>query len=120
MPGQPLVGAVNGERVLDEVVHADAQEIGFGRQLIHRERGGRDLNHRADRHHRVGAERGGDLADDRARVGDLGRGRHERQQDAKRAGISRTEQGADLRPEAFVGVQRAPAHACIPDQTPCT
>ena len=44
-----LVCAVHGERVLDEVVGADRQEIELFQERAHREHGGGDLDHPAHR-----------------------------------------------------------------------
>ena len=47
--GHVLVLAIGGERVLDEIVGADAEEVAFGGDVIGREHGARRLDHRSDR-----------------------------------------------------------------------
>ena len=44
-----LVRAVHGERVLDEVVRPEREEVGLGSEEVGRDRRRRDLDHRADR-----------------------------------------------------------------------
>ena len=52
--GHGLVGAVNGQRVLDEVVRAYREVVEIVQELLHHQRRGRHLDHRAQLHRAVG------------------------------------------------------------------
>ena len=49
-PRHALVGAIDGEAILNQVVGADREKIDFPRQQIRGVRRGRNLDHDADRH----------------------------------------------------------------------
>ena len=48
-----IVGAIDGQAVLDQIVGADGQEVDFRREQIGGERRGRHFDHRADRRRRA-------------------------------------------------------------------
>ena len=50
--GHSLVGTIDGERVLDQIVGADCEEIDLAGQQVRRERRRRHFDHDADLHRR--------------------------------------------------------------------
>ena len=56
-PRHALVGAIDGQAVLNQIVGADGEEVDLARQQIGRVRRGRNLDHDADRHVRQSARR---------------------------------------------------------------
>ena len=48
-PGDPLVGAVDGQGVLHQVVGADREEVHFLRELVGHDRRRRHFDHHPDR-----------------------------------------------------------------------
>ena len=83
--GHALVGAIDRQRVLDEIVGADGEEVDLAREQRRGERRRRHLDHDADRH--VGGvdaarlELRPRLGEQRARRADLVHRRHEREHD---------------------------------------
>ncbi len=46
--GHPIVGAIDGQRVLDQIVGADGEEVDIGGEQVRGQRRRRDLDHRTD------------------------------------------------------------------------
>ena len=101
--GHPVVGAIDGEAILDQIVGANAEEVRVFGKEVRRHRSGGHLNHHAngDRRHRypLGAESFG-RADDRATRGaQLFQSRYEREHDAQRPMRRGSKQCPELRLE---------------------
>ena len=116
--GHRVVGAVDGEGVLDQVVGADRQEIEPPHENRQRERRGRDLDHAADLDVAlVGlaalVELLLRLAEERERLLDLVQVREHRQQDAHLAVVRGAQDGAQLR-EEHLRLGEAPADGAQP------
>ena len=101
--GHALVGAIDRQRVLDQIVGADGEEVDFAREQRRGERRRRHFDHDADRH--VGAvdaarlELGARLVEQRPRRAHFLHRRHEREHDPQRAVRRRAQQRAQLRLE---------------------
>ncbi len=104
--GHAFVGAIDGQRVLDEIVGADGEEVGLLRQQVGGQRRRRHLDHRADRDGARLAEFLGHVAHHGAGRPHLLDRRHEREHDAELP----VRRGAQQRPQLraqHVGVRQA-------------
>ncbi len=115
--GHPIVGAVHGQRVLDEIVGADGEEVHLGGQQVRRQRGRRHLDHRADREARGGVDVARDLIEDRASLAHLLHRGHEGKHHAEGPVRGRADQGAQLRPQ-HLGMGEAEPQAAEPGPRP--
>ena len=83
-----LVGAIDRQAVLNQIVRADREEVHFARQQIRGVRGRRHFDHHADRHGRTGSPRAPLPRRPRRRCRRASRtsldARHEREHDAER------------------------------------
>jgi hypothetical protein len=104
-----VVAAVDRERVLNEVVGADREEIRLGGERVGGERRPGHLDHRAERRQRLGkphpapSEASRNLLYRFANPADFARGRDHRQEDARRSVACRPQFAANL-PPPFVSV----------------
>ncbi|MDR9274782.1 hypothetical protein FEP29_03782 [Burkholderia multivorans] len=115
-----VVGAVDRERVLDQVVRADRQEIEALQKQRQRDRGGRNFDHRADAHVRIVREpRVVELAlrfaNQVERLVDLLRMREHRDQDLHLTERRRAQDRAQLR-EKHLRLGQAPANRAQPER----
>ena len=103
--GHLLIGAVDRQRVLDQVVGADREEIGFAGQRVGGERRARHLDHRAERRqclrhrHAAAAQPAGHLLHRLAGAADLADGRDHWQEHPHRPFIGGAQHRRELRIE---------------------
>ena len=108
-----LVSPVDGQRVLNQVVGADGQKIEVLEEHLHRQRCGRDFDHRAELDGAVGhalvVERGSGMVDQRKRFANFAGLRQHRHQQVDRPMNRRTQDRAQLR-QKHRRVSEAPAN----------
>src|SRR6266704_5652095 len=114
-----LVHPINRDRVLNEIVRADAEEIDFAREKIRGDRGARDLDHRTDFHLVVermpfAAQFLFALINELHRLSDFTNARYHREHHPYIAGCTGAQDGAELHFEDFPMLQTKPD--CTPSQ----